>query len=170
MADELTDTEGLRLIAWSLEGGNVKMADECRRAADEIVRLRAEVERKADYAERMDALAEERLIALNAAVAEVERLTVESEEWDADTERNVARMAGLLHDTANALHGGPLSGGMWSWHDLPAIATAERALADQLAVALLGTASGRIIPTDDEWAGVVKMRSAALDAWEARRG
>lgn len=47
---------------------------------------------------------------------------------------------------------------------------AERALADQLAVALLGTASGRIIPTDDEWAGVVKMRSAALDAWEARRG
>lgn len=34
--------------------------------SDEIVRLRAEVERKADYAERMDALAEERLIGWNA--------------------------------------------------------------------------------------------------------
>lgn len=40
MADDNTDLEGLRLIAWSLEGGNVKMADECRRAADEIERLR----------------------------------------------------------------------------------------------------------------------------------
>jgi len=35
-------------------------------AAVEIERLRAEVARKADYAERMDALAEERLIAYNA--------------------------------------------------------------------------------------------------------
>ena len=41
MADDITDTEGLRLIAWSLEGGNVQMAEECRRAADEIERLRA---------------------------------------------------------------------------------------------------------------------------------
>ena len=40
MADDITDTEGLRLIAWSLEGGNVQMAEECRRAADEIERLR----------------------------------------------------------------------------------------------------------------------------------
>jgi hypothetical protein len=64
--------------------------------------------------------------------AEVERLTAEAEEWDADTERHVARMAGLLHDTANAVHGGPLAGGMWSWHDLPDLASAERALADQL--------------------------------------
>ncbi len=49
MADDLvTDVEGLRLIAWSLEGGNVKMADECRRAADEIERLRAERDMLAD--------------------------------------------------------------------------------------------------------------------------
>jgi len=40
-----------------------KLMDE---AADEIERLRAEVARKADYAERMDALAEERLMAFNA--------------------------------------------------------------------------------------------------------
>jgi len=39
--DIVTDCEGMRLIAWSLEGGNVKMAEECRRAADEIERLRA---------------------------------------------------------------------------------------------------------------------------------
>lgn len=48
----------------------------CEEAADEIVRLRAEVELKADYAERMDALAEERLIGWNAERAKVERLRV----------------------------------------------------------------------------------------------
>lgn len=41
MADNITDLEGLRLIAWSLEGGNATMAAECRLAAAEIVRLRA---------------------------------------------------------------------------------------------------------------------------------
>ena len=58
--DEVTNVEGLRLIAWSLEGGNVKMADECRRAADEIERLRA-------WAILQDAADDEQL-------AEIERL------------------------------------------------------------------------------------------------
>lgn len=52
MADDIaTDVEGLRLIAWSLEGGNVKMADECRRAADEIERLRAAGDALAEVAD-----------------------------------------------------------------------------------------------------------------------
>lgn len=40
----------------------------------EIERLRAEVERKSDYAERMDALAEERLIECNRLRAEIAQL------------------------------------------------------------------------------------------------
>jgi uncharacterized small protein (DUF1192 family) len=44
---------------------------------DEIERLRAEVERKHDYACRMDALAEERLMEITRLRAEVSRLTDE---------------------------------------------------------------------------------------------
>ena len=126
----------LRHVAWLAEEGS-EVTDLALEAGDAIGRLRAEVERlTADIDEdlwiKKWPIAKE-----NAALrAEVERLTAESEEWDADTERHVARMAGLLHDTANALHGGPLPGGMWSWHDLPNLASAERALADQLAEAL----------------------------------
>ena len=32
------------------------------------------------------------------------------------------RMEKILHETANALHGGPLEHGSWSWHDLPELA------------------------------------------------
>lgn len=97
--------------------------------------------------------------------AEVTQLTAESEEWDADTERHVARMAGLLHDTANALHGGPLAGGMWSWHDLPDLASAERALADQLAKGLRGEQE----LLSEEGVGLISQSSAALAAYEAAR-
>ena len=109
-------------------------------AADEIVRLRADLS----------------------------QLTAESEEWDDDTGRHVARMAGLLHDTANALHGGPLAGGMWSWHDLPNLASVERALADQLAEALRGlqhtTVIGVYRPAEE-----LADTHAALAAYEATR-
>jgi len=50
--------------------------------------------------------------------AQVVRLRREADE--ADELRK--RMSDILHRTANALHGGPLKDGYWSWHDLPAIA------------------------------------------------
>lgn len=36
------------------------------------------------------------------------------------------RLGDLLTQTANALHGGPLENGMWSFHDLPELATELR--------------------------------------------
>lgn len=36
------------------------------------------------------------------------------------------RMSQILRDTANALHGGPLGDGYWSWHDLADLATQLR--------------------------------------------
>jgi hypothetical protein len=36
-------------------------------------------------------------------------------------------MRDILHRTANALHGGPLPDGLWSWHDLPELAAKPRA-------------------------------------------
>lgn len=36
------------------------------------------------------------------------------------------KLTRILHDTANALHGGPLENGLWSFHDLADLATAHR--------------------------------------------
>jgi hypothetical protein len=44
-----------------------------------------------------------------------------------DEDRLRTRLAELLTGTANALHGGPLKNGSWSWHDLPVLA--EQAIA-----------------------------------------
>jgi hypothetical protein len=33
------------------------------------------------------------------------------------------RLSNLLNDIANALHGGPKENGLWSFHDLPDLAT-----------------------------------------------
>lgn len=33
------------------------------------------------------------------------------------------RLSDLLNDIANALHGGPKENGLWSFHDLPELAT-----------------------------------------------
>jgi hypothetical protein len=30
----------------------------------------------------------------------------------------IGRLGAILKDTANALHGGPMKNGWWSWHDL----------------------------------------------------
>lgn len=49
------------------------------------------------------------------AADEIERLRDELSEDE--VLRN--RMSDILHATANALHGGPLENGLWSWHDLP---------------------------------------------------
>lgn len=57
-----------------------------------------------------------------AANKKAERIIAE---LDADMKENDSlrkRMATILNETANALHGGELENGLWSWHDL-----AERA-------------------------------------------
>jgi hypothetical protein len=40
------------------------------------------------------------------------------------------KMTVILRNTADALHGGPLDDGYWSWHDLPELATQLRAKSD----------------------------------------
>jgi hypothetical protein len=48
-----------------------------------------------------------------------------------DVETLNRRLAQLLDETANALHGGPMENGMWSFHDLPELATkANKRIAD----------------------------------------
>ena len=59
-----------------LERKCVQCVDETTHQAKEIIALRAEVARKADYAERMDALAEERLINSNRLRAAGDGLAV----------------------------------------------------------------------------------------------
>jgi len=50
-----------------------------------------------------------------------ERVIVLKESLEDDTAlRN--RMSDILRRTANALHGGPLDNGYWSWHNLPELA------------------------------------------------
>lgn len=45
------------------------------------------------------------------------------ERWGPSDEDIVRmRMSDILHRTANAVHGGPLENGWWSWHDLPELA------------------------------------------------
>lgn len=60
---------------------------------------------------------------------EIELLRAENERLRADVDecdqlREI--MADILHRTADALHGGPLENGMWSWHDLPELAKEAR--------------------------------------------
>jgi hypothetical protein len=43
---------------------------------------------------------------------------------NAEIEQLLEQMREILNRTANALHGGPLEMGMWSWHDLPELAEA----------------------------------------------
>lgn len=39
----------------------------------------------------------------------------------------LCRLSDILNATANALHGGSLKDGHWSWHDLPELAQSLRA-------------------------------------------
>ena len=55
------------------------------------------------------------------------------EEYE-DQDRVMDRMRDLLVRTANALHGGPMPNGSWSWHDLPELATALRESAHEEAL------------------------------------
>ena len=50
----------------------------------------------------------------------------ELEEGIAESDDLRERLAKILSDTANALHGGPLPNGFWSWHDLAELATSQR--------------------------------------------
>jgi hypothetical protein len=43
------------------------------------------------------------------------------------------RQSDLLRATADALHGGPMKDGYWSWHDLPTIAKTFRGLLEEIA-------------------------------------
>lgn len=43
-----------------------------------------------------------------------------------DDDRLRGKLDKILTNTANALHGGPLENGLWSFHDLATIATAQR--------------------------------------------
>ena len=72
MTDDIVERLRIKDGAYT-EFWQQKLMDE---AADEITRLRAEVARKADYAERMDALAEERLINSNRLRAAGDGLAV----------------------------------------------------------------------------------------------
>lgn len=91
--------------------------------------------------------------------AEVERLRAEADEANELLER----MTSILHLTANALHGGPLENGWWSWHDLPELAERLRAAGDALAAWV-----GQSKPNNRSWAD--RQGDAALAAWqEARR-
>lgn len=59
-----------------------------------------------------------------------------TEEETRDIESLNYRLAALLSSTANALHGGKLQNGAWSWHDLPELATALRLERDRFKDAL----------------------------------
>ncbi len=64
-------------------------------------------------------------------VAEYEAMRAESELLMTDIHEYHARQvrqSELLHATANALHGGAMPDGYWSWHDLPQLAAAMRGL------------------------------------------
>lgn len=50
----------------------------------------------------------------------------ELEEEERDSERIRKRMNEILDATANALHGGRLRHGLWSWHDLAELAGGQR--------------------------------------------
>jgi len=122
-------------------------------AADEVEWLRAEVER---LRVQNRFLGEQGAIAhanWKAQCAEVDRLRhvldikeckvetlsnqIEQLQAELDDDDNLrSQMTIILHSVAVALHGEPLENGLWSWHDLPERAAAERALADQLAEAL----------------------------------
>lgn len=43
------------------------------------------------------------------------------------------RLGKILEDTANALHGGPLENGWWSFHDLPELSATMKRQLDQIA-------------------------------------
>jgi len=121
--------------------------------AAEIERLRSGMDQLSEAVGRFVSAGLQLEEELSEKRALVDQLQVEVEESD----QLIRRSADLLNGVANALHRGPLENGLWSWHDLPERAAAERALADQLADALSDHMRG-----DDH---------PAYTAWEeARRG
>jgi hypothetical protein len=52
------------------------------------------------------------------------------------------RMTKILNETANALHGGPLKNGLWSWHDLAELAATQRRALETAAHALRSYEAG----------------------------
>jgi hypothetical protein len=55
----------------------------------------------------------------------ITELTIQNNEFKENEREEIrirTRLANLLHQTANALHDGPLEKGFWSWHDVPMLA------------------------------------------------
>lgn len=73
-------------------------------------------------------------------LARIAELDQEVQECNERTDR----MASILSKTANALHGGPLETGLWSWHDLPELATKQRAALENLRRLISSLAKGGI--------------------------
>jgi hypothetical protein len=65
-----------------------------------------------------------------ATVAALKREIVEWQERERENDALRDRMSVILRNTADALHGGPLDDGYWSWHDLPERATTLRSKVD----------------------------------------
>ncbi len=118
-------------------------------AADEIERLRDVLDIKECKVETLS--------------NQIEQLQAELD----DDDNLRSQMTIILHRVAVALHGEPLENGLWSWHDLPERAAAERALADQMAGALRAVKHDRpTAHTDKVWSVVC---DALDDYGKARR-
>ena len=89
---------------------------------DIVTRLKRELEeiRRSGYGH--DWPLSQAIAVIEAQQAEVQRLRAELDECDQLRER----MADVLRRTATALHGGALTNGLWSWHDLPELAQEAR--------------------------------------------
>lgn len=88
--------------------------DDIRTLNDEIGGLRRELGKDRETEDR-----------LRREVAELEHLN--------------GKLARILHTTANALHGGEMENGLWSWHDLADLCHAQREALARLTAALAGT-------------------------------
>ena len=99
------DSNGFLMLNWPTnQRGETMVAREVMvQMVDDLNRLRAEVRRKADYAERMDALAEERLIGWNRERALADQLA-QALRWSWELEDATHdEVFGVMASAANAL-------------------------------------------------------------------
>lgn len=65
---------------------------------------------------------EEEVLTLRGKARKLKAELAEANQEIADQYNLVGRLSKRLEDVANALHGGPLENGLWSFHDLPELA------------------------------------------------